>query len=195
MRRWSHSRTKNISPPLDHTVSAVVGMTAGAVLVTGRVTNFGFLKDIRGVVGMYLGKHVLNNDAKIITIIMPLSGSYRPLGDITNLTLAKPDMSKTDISTVNCLLLITVYHLVGSFGEAAMMHFGAALRIAHALQEASVKCDSADFFTRKRLWTSVRTLDLDEQLRQSDRQLAPSFQLERCPLLTADFRNPPVHLV
>lgn len=66
---------------------------------------------------------------------MPLGENYKPLGDIANLTLAKPDMSKTYISTVNCLLLITVYLLVRSCREAATMHFGAALQIAHALQK------------------------------------------------------------
>lgn len=77
-------------------------MTADAVLVTGRVTNFGFLKDIHHVVCMYLGKHVFNNDdPEIITIIMRLGENYRPLGDIANLPLAKPDMSKAYISTVN----------------------------------------------------------------------------------------------
>lgn len=79
------------------------------MLVTERVTSFGFLKDIHHVVCMYLRKHVFNNDdPEIITIIMSLGGSYRPLGDMTNLSLAKPDLSETDISTVNCLILITV---------------------------------------------------------------------------------------
>lgn len=56
-----------------------------------------------------LSQHAFDNDdPKIITIIMLLGGSYRPLGDTAKLTLAKPDMSKTDMYTVNYLVLITV---------------------------------------------------------------------------------------
>ncbi|KHN98019.1 uncharacterized protein MAM_04408 [Metarhizium album ARSEF 1941] len=88
-------------------------------------------------------------------------------------------MNRPDMSTVKCLLLITVYLVAESCGDAAAMHFGAAVRIAQALglhrQDACwVESDSADFLTRKRLWNSIRILDV--QLRATFGRVATALK-------------------